>query len=430
MNAATADPGIARPFGSGRSFLWRNYIGLALDNGLFAGGMALIAADTVLPKAMESLGAGNLLISLAPVLVSIGFIWPQTLVAHRVERMASFQRSVVILGALQRLPYLLAGTALLLFGESMPSLALASLVLAPFLCGTVGGIQVGAYIQMTRRMLPDNRRASYLAIGAIIASLLGLVAGVVIHRVLSVHPGAVGFGLLHLIAFAVLMLSLLVMSLLREPPPMAPVSRGIGLRENLRSLPGILRGDRVFRDFVLMRILLAASGLVMPFLGLHALKQTHAETAFLGILVMAQTVGAILGNVSSAWLGDRYGAGRPVFLGAVVLAAALGSLPWITDRVGFELLFAAYGFGWASNQVGVKTLGLAIAPAGRLPTYSSMGSLITLPAMLGAALLGGYLRNEGLALPLVAIAAGFCIIASLIPLRSCLSWREHYGEAA
>jgi predicted MFS family arabinose efflux permease len=420
----TSDTGRIRPF------LWRNYAGLALDGGLFTGGMAFIAADTVLPKAMESLGAGSLLIALSPVLVSIGFIWPQTLVAHRVERMHAFHRSVVLLGALQRLPYLLAGVALLLCGGTLPSVALACLVLAPFLCGTIGGIQVGAYIQMTRRILPDHRRASCMAANATIASLLGLAAGAVIHRVLADHPGATGYGILHLIAFGFLVLSLVAMMLLREPPPEPPTRPPLSLGENLGSLPGILREDRAFRAFVLMRILLAATGLVTPFLGLHALAQTRAGPEFLGLLVVAQTVGAILGNICSAWLGDRHGAGRPVFLGSAVLAATLCCLPWANGRFGFEALFAAYGFGWAANQVGVKTLALAIAPTGRLPTYSSMGSLLTLPAMLGVAFIGGTLHANGVDLPVVAILAGLCILGSVLFLRSCLTWKLRYGEAA
>ena len=432
--APTAEPGSPEraawppPAGRSRPFLWRNYAGLALDGGLFTGGMAFIAADTVLPKAMESLGAGSLAIALAPVLVSVGFIWPQTLVAHRVERMASFQRSVVLLGAIQRLPYLMAGVALLLFGDTLPTLALACLVLAPFLCGTIGGIQVGAYIQLTRRILPDHRRASCMAASATVAALLGLAAGVVIHRVLSDHPGATGYGILHLIAFGFMLCSLLAMSLLQEPPPEPPSRPPLSLGDNLRSLPGILRRDLAFRSFVLMRVMLAATGLVTPFLGLHALARTQTGPEFLGLLVVAQTVGAILGNICAAWLGDRHGAARPVLLGSAVSAATLCCLPWTDGRLGFEVLFAAYGFGWAANQVGVKTLALAIAPAGRLPTYSSMGSLLTLPAMLGMALVGGALRAQGVALPVVAVLAGLCLVASLLFLRPCQTERLRYGK--
>jgi MFS family permease len=419
-----------RPTREPRPFLRRNYAGLIFDGGLFVGGMSFIAAETVLPKAMQSLGAPNLLIALAPVLVSIGFIWPQTLVAHRVERMRSYKRSVVLLGAMQRLPYLFAGLALLWFGESTPLLALACLALAPFLCGTVGGIQVGAYIEMTRRVLPDNRRASYHALSAVVASVLGLVAGGVIHTVLTHHPGPVGYGILHLLGFVFLMLSLASMALIQEPPPDDRPRPQVSLRDNLRSLPGILRHDRAFRAFVIMRVLLAASGLVTPFLALHALARTGAEASFLGVLVIWQTVGAIFGNLCSGWLGDRHGAGRPLFVGSSILAVSLGCLPWITEAGGFQILFAAYGFGWAANQVGVKTLALAIAPAGRLPTYSSMGSLLTLPAMISMAVIGGWLRDYGVPIPLVAIAAGMLLLISLIFLRGSLTWNAHMAASA
>jgi len=72
----------------------------------------------------------------------------------------------------------------------------------------------------------------------------------------------------------------------------------------------------------------------------------------------------------------------------------------------------------------VKTLALAIAPAGRLPTYSSMGSLLTLPAMLGVAMAGGALRDVGIPLSIVAVAAGACLAASMLFLRSSLAWRS------
>ena len=182
---------------STRSSLRRNYLALGLDGGLFMGGMAFIAADTVLPTLIRQLGGPNWVIGLLPVLMGLGFMWTPLFVAHRVERMATMKPFILPCGLAQRLPFLIAGIALLLFAGDYPMLALSAVVLAPLISGSFGGASQGAYLQMNKRVLPANRLASSFAMRFIVGAMIAMGAGTVIEYTLSSHPGTAGYAYLH-----------------------------------------------------------------------------------------------------------------------------------------------------------------------------------------------------------------------------------------
>jgi len=370
--------------------LRRNYVAMVVDGGFYFGGIAFVAPESVLPAMLAALDGPTWLVALAPTLAMIGFFLGPLFTAHLVEQRAMLRPYVVWVSLPQRLPPLFAGLALLLAADRYPGLALWAVALSPLLISTFGGAVVAGFWELFAKIIPARRRSSNLAVRNVVGTLLGVSAGGVVAAILTRWPGATGYGLLHLCCFACLMLSWAALLCIREQPHVPSTrARGEGWTKTVRLLPRFWRTDRRMRGFVAARVFGFGIGVVTPFLAVHALRVTGESGAFLGELVVAQSVGAIAGNAVGGWLGDRFG-GRIVaalgLAGGVVMCLAVlpaESRDWF---LGIFFLLGGAKFLW---MTGSNTLMLELFSGERRPTYVAITSILTLPAMFASAWLAG-----------------------------------------
>jgi len=399
---------------AGMKDLRRNFIAHSIDGGLYMGGIAFVAADSVLPAMVSKMGAPAWVVSLMPNAKFLGFMIVPIFFAAIVERCTRMHRYCMITGIPQRLPFLIAALILFFYGESHPTLALAAVALTPFLSGAVGGMGQGAWMQLVARTIPARRRSSLSATRNLIAAGIGIGAGFFIERVLSAYPGTTGFGILHLAAFASLALSFVFFAMIKEEvPENPPVVRHRSFRGYCHDLVDILRRDRDFRFYTVMRLFGPAFAFQVPFMAVHALDTLDAPEAFVGALVSSQIGGQVLGNLIGGWLGDRAGGrlllviARVLFLGMFVLGA------FAETRLGFQAYFALLGFCLMLNQIGNLTLMLEIAPDDRRPTYGALAGIINGPGMLFYALAGAAFWSTYQSMWIQAVIGGFGMLVSL-----------------
>lgn len=397
-----------------RRFFWRNYLANGIEGGIYIGGMALLSADSVLPAMIRSLGGPTWLISLMPMMMILGCVWPPLLTAHWIEQMTHVKPLCMVTGFLQRLPVGIAGIFLLTCADTHPELVLAVAALAPLVSGLLFGSSMGAWTELVTRIIPKERRASCWAIRYLVTAVIGVAAGVIVRWVLDEYPGPRGYGLLHLSCFGFLMLSYAVFAMIREMPrPLHLTTNGRGLSENLRSLPTLVRNDLRLRSFMIARVLRSGLFVVSPFLAIHALETTGNSDAYLGQLVSVQMAGAIVGNIVAGYLGDRFGGKRililaRLILAAVALLAAINQAGW-----GFLVVFFLLGFGTYADRVGGATLSVEICPEDRRPTVMSLMMTISFPSMLAAAAASTALRESCSSLIPAASVTAVCLLTSV-----------------
>jgi MFS family permease len=402
-----------------RKHFRRNYSLHFLEGGLFMGGLAFIAFDSVLPPIIESLGGPNWLISLVPMMMFLGFMWPPLLMAHITERLPRLKWFIMLLGVPQRVVFLFAGLALLFWADKYPVFVLALVALAPLLSGLAGGVSWAAWVELTSRMIPPNRRSSVMAVRAVIGGLIGLLAGQVIRIILERTPGAEGYAQLHFIVFGILVVSLILFAFMKEPRWVSPPdTERTGLLKNLASMPKILRDDRHFRRFVLSQCFGAGFFIMIPFLSIHALNTTGRSEAFLGLLVQAQMAGNIGTNFFAGWMGDRFG-GKIVFVCAKVLFVILSVGALVnTAAWGFVALFFLLGCATSFQMVGRSTLSIELCPDRRRPTYLALLQFSIFPAMLLAAVLATVIREIfGVLYPAALLSAVLMTVSLVYLLR-------------
>lgn len=360
-----------------------------LEGGFYMAGLVFISLETVLPSFVKHLGGADQLIAFMPVVLPATFSVLGLFIAPLVERMHQFKTFVCIFGALQRLPYLIAGLVMLLVPMSAPTL-LWVVMLTPLLSGLIGGIGVQAWMEMVTRMIPPNRRASGWAIRYQISNVIGLGAGVIIHQVLTHSPDSHGYAVLHLICFGFLVLSFTAQLFMREPPDTHPLRLPRPSYGNyLRGLPSLLRARPHLVRLIFARFTGMGYLMIVSFLSIHALKVTGATEGDKGHFVIAQMAGSILGSLFSAWCGDRHG-GRAAMLIARGMCLALCVALWFTQSfTGFLAAFFVLSFGLFTDRVGDLTLAAELCPYERRPTYQAVLGFCQVICLIAATQLSG-----------------------------------------
>ena len=393
-----------------------NYWVSALEGALFAGGLGFINASTILPKMVETLGGPVWLISLMPVLGQVGFLLPPILMAHRIERMHRFKPYVWTCCLLQRLAYGFAAVSLLIM-TGHPQVALAAVAIAPLLSGIFGGFGLVAWQRLFTKCIPREKRHSLFAMRSTIACIIGIAAGYVIEMVLGRWPDVLGYGILHGLAFTVLMISFCVFSLTREPAERRPAPAQTDLLTNLNSMPGLILADRHFVLLLLAKFFRNGAFIIAPFLAIQCLHVLDRPKSFLGVLVIVQMVGSILGNALAGTVGGKLGA-KYTMLGAL---GAFGCMSlWAisaTNMWEWIAIFVLFGAGTSMSEIANSALGLEMGRHDKRSTFLAVSALANLPGMLIAAGMSRLLYQH---FWLQAVATVVCVLIAavfLIPLR-------------
>ena len=401
-----------------KQFLSRNYLFHAIEGGFISGGMAFVSTNTILPRLVEILSGPAWMISLMPILMTLGYFFPPILTAHRVEKLEWVKPFVMLTAVFQRLPFLVAGLVLMFWGGQYKFLALSVIILAPLLSGLAGGFSMTAWQELVIKTIPENRRSSLFASRQILSAGIGMAAGGVITSILNQDSGIEGYGILHLITFGFMILSFIFFAMVHETDlPQQFETKPVTLKENLRQMPQLLKQVPHFQNYLITRSLMNGIFIMIPFMAIHALRVLNRPDSFMGYLVTAQMAGAISGNMIAGYLGDRFGGKIPMLLSRFLFSITSLWAAFTQQEWAFLSIFFFYGFAHFLNQVGASTMNLEICPVKRRPTYLAIIAFFSAATMLGVSLLSAILWKIWETFAILAIVTLVSQILSIHFLR-------------
>lgn len=380
------------------------------------GGMAFIAADSVLPAAVSQLGGPNWLISLMPILAFIGFIWPPILTAGLIERRSRMKALCMISGVPQRLPFLIAGVLLIWKGEEEPTLALIAVAAAPLLSGIFGGLTMPAWIQLVAKTVRAQRRSSLTGMRNLVGALIGIGAAIFVEHILDKYDGATGFGILYLACFATITVSWFFFGMIKEAPVASTKSaHPFDIKRYIKDLAALAMHDKHFRLFCIIRVFGQSFFMSLPFIAISILDSGELNESFLGTIVGTQVAGTIIGNLIGAYLGDRYGGKVLLIIARVLIISAVAMMIHPSAATGLAFFFL-FGMGNPLNQIGAVTWMMEMAPEESRPTYTALAMFVAAPSMLIFSLSGAKLWSIFGSIQLLALFGLFGLGVSLILL--------------
>ncbi len=369
--------------------------------------MTLSEGTMVLPLLVRGLGGSTFLAGLLPSVLWFGWLGPQFLVAGPLQQLRRFLPVTRYLELVRSLLYLALGGIVLTWGASRPGLALSLFFPLFAISRCAAGSSAVARNELVARIVPAQDRPTLVSMRRLAGGVAGLLAGIAVRYILDARHSSFPNNyatllLLSGVSFGVAIVTL--RGIVERDSPIKPVE--LGLSQQIRRAPTILRKDVRFSGYIGMRT--AASGLTLaaPFYILYATEVLGAPAAMAGVYIALRTLALVLSNLfwgnqvkarGSLWVMQRafvLGAIAPLLVVIVAVAKALTVESNFPSFViwAFGLVFLVQGLATSASGIGEVTYLYEIAPERDRPSYfgltnTILGPVHFLPA-LGGALVG------------------------------------------
>lgn len=394
--------------------------------------LSFVSVSTVLPTLIDHLSHSPVAVGLVSTLASGGWLLPQLFAAGRINRLPCKKPAVIAPSLIGRPMFIVGALALFLLAETRPVLA-AAIILAGFgIFNMCDGIASVAWFDLFSKAVPPMRRGRFIGTTQVVGALLTTGVGGAVGYVLgdrSPFAYPANYAALFLAAAFCLALSLAFIANIRETPCQVN-DAALALRDYVRELGSIWRGDANFRTISFIRLILGLASLSSPFYAVYAINQKGVPTATIGFFLSAQIVGGFVYSILGGYLLERYG-GRlttrvEAFIAVIAPAVATvagvflpGNTPWFTGA--YLLLFASLGALNNSFMLGHMNYLLEISPESKRPIYVGLsntltGIIIVFP-LLGGALASALSYEPLFSLTVVGLLPALGLTARLVEPR-------------
>jgi MFS family permease len=364
-----------------------------MDNMLFVLAVSFISRETVMPLLVSHLTDSKILIGFIPAIYSISYYLPQLFVANRAESMKR-KLPFVLLGSgmIQRIPYLLAGIAILVFAQDSPMIAL---ILFFFLIGIGafgGGVVTPAWFSMIGKIIPVHRRGIFWGLSDGLGMMMGFVGAFFVGITLDVVAYPLNFATLFLIASIVMVFSWVALALTREPE--SPIiKQQIPLRNYFKQLPVILRENHNYRRFMISYSINRLSMMAVSFFIVYGNERFNLSGADVGMLTAVLIGSQAVMQLALGWLGDRKGHKLNLSFSAFAIALAAILAIGATDLTSLIPAFMLLGAAIASDGISKFNIILEFAVPEDQPTFIGLTNTLIAPITFLGPILGGVIAT-------------------------------------
>lgn len=395
--AAGVDPAIRRAIPA-------NTRRLVAAQGLQSAGDQVVDAKTVLPWLLHALGAPGFMLGLLVPIRESGSMLPQAVLTPWVRAQPRRKR-VWLIGALTQAAMaaviaLAAATATGAAAGALVLLGLAGFAVGRSLC-SIGSKDIQG------RVIPKGHRGRVSGVSTMVGGVAAITVGAAV-RVLGGAGRLAESDLEWLVGAAALawVAGAVIFARIAEPAT-APEDPGAGpgwLRESV----DLLREDRPFRRFVVVRALLLVSALAPAFLVALAARG-GAGLGGLGTFLIASGAASIIGGRISGRLSDR-SSRRAMILGAAaasaVILAALALARLAPGAAGWALPATYFLLALTHTEIRVarKTYVVDMATGDRRTEYVAVGNTAMGAILLLTGVISGALAHIGVEWALLLLA--------------------------
>jgi MFS family permease len=339
-------------------FVWknlrRNYAGHFVHGMLGMTGFRLVNAPTFIPAYLHLISGSDFFVSLGASLQQLGGVISPIAGAAQIEHRTKILPVSMFLGTMMRVQILgIALAGWFLGGTPL----LVSVLMFLFLLGLFSGPQGVAFQFLLAKMIPIVRRGQLQGwrnlTGGIIAASLSFFAGkyLIGHNVFGN-----GYSTTFTLAFILTSLGLTAFRfLVREPEP-PTVRPRTPIRERLRDLGPMLRGNPGFMYFMIARTFAIASRVAQPFYIIYVGKQIGFSGDVVGSLSLAFLGADTVMSVGWGYLADRYGFRSNFIIALAFWISSTVLLMSVTSPMWLFIAFFGLGAGNSGYQMSAQNI--------------------------------------------------------------------------
>jgi MFS family permease len=351
-----------------------------------------------MPAFVRQFTDSALIIGMVNTVWNGAWLIPQLAAANALSHIQRKQSALVRAGLLSRVNLLLIALALALGLWQRPGwLLVVFFALLTLFFGFDAFARL--WFDIVAKAIPGNRRGRLFGIGQVVTSLVAIAIGAFVRWILGPQGPAFPMNYAWLFGLAGLctLLGLGALASIHEPLEDVPEERA-SWRSYLPQLAKILREQTAYRRAIAAWLISGLVTLASPFYVLFATDQLRLTPETIGLFIIAQTLGSLIGSSSFGALAERKGPGAVIR--ASIVASVTGPLmalalyfvheaSWLTWA--FAWVFVALGIVNSSIMLGFMNYILELAPPAQRPTYmglsNTLGGVLVLVPMLGGWLL-------------------------------------------
>ncbi len=361
-----------------------------LDGSLFGVALGFASFSAVLPLFVASMTDSATLIGLVPAIHSTGWLLPQLFTASHVSRLRKYKRTVLLATIHERVPFLgFAIIALLL-----PFIGLNMGLILTFLLliwqGLGGGFTANAWTSMISKIMPPESRGTFFGMQSGLANLFVSMSAVGAGYLLDYFDAPWDFATCFLLAMVFFTVSWFALALTREPEDtgkIIPEKKSFFWDDAKK----VLRRDRNFDWFLLVRVLSQFATMGFSFYIIYALRDFNMTKIISGYLIATLTISQTVANMGMGWIGDKVGHRMMLIIGAI--AAFLSAvLAWnATSLAWFYPIFVLTGIANVAIWTNSISMTVDFGNDTERPIYIGLSQTLTAPATIIAPLIGGWI---------------------------------------
>jgi len=372
----------------GTKYVRRNFYLNVFDGAVFAFAMAVVAQNTVFPVFIKSIGGSSIAIGLIPVFWTIGFNFPQILIANFAGKIPYKKDLLLLTCFFQRLFWLALG---LVSYFLLPKLSVEMGVIIIFFFFTLaalgGGINFPGWFDLISKITPVNLRGRLFAWRVSIGALLGVLGGYLVKYILGKYAFPNNYALLFLIAFLITMVSYALLFFIKEEQPSKTGIKS-SFYEYLRYLPVVLRRDKNFRNFLIADVTMIVAFTSFAFFTVDAIEKFSLPDSSAGVFTMIIMVSMVIGSLFFGHLADVYGHKiNLVFISLFTMIACILAI-FAVNIYMFYFVFVFSALATALLQISRITIVAEMCSEKDRAIYVALTNIVTVPFVLTGILAG------------------------------------------
>ena len=380
----------------------------------------LSSARLVLPWLMGIIGAPVWMVGLLVPIRESGALLPQVFVAGFI-RLKPKRKGVWVMGAaLQAFAALILAVLAL---EGSGSIGGAGVLIVLILLSLARGLSSIASKDVMGKTIAKRRRGTLMGWSGSVAGGATLAAGGIL-MLLGDRPGNTALAVLLSVAALSWVLNAFCAARIKEVP--GAVDGGENAWDSVKLGLSLLKEDRTFLHFNIVRALLLSSALALPYIALLGQQQSGSELGGLGLLVVVSGLAGMVASPIWGKLADQ--SSRRVMRNAAIgtvacclLGASLAWLPgaWAQSVWPYAVVYALLVIVHHGVRLGRKTYIVDMASQNDRALYVALSNTLTgVLMLLVGGVIGGlaqWLGSAALLLLLALTAVGAILSAQKLP---------------
>lgn len=377
--------------------LRRNFLLFFLDLVLFGTAFTLISGTTVIPDFVRHLTNSDLVLGFVASIYNVAWLLPQIVLAQFINRGTRRKPFITWTAIPFRMVMIVMAIGIAVIGPNDVTLILLVFLVGYTLFAAADGLVTIAWADLVGTSIPDRWRGVLLSAGEFLLAFTALGTRALVQQLLGPKgaPFPQNYAQVFGIAGVIFVIAGICLTFLVEEKQKKPVEPGPRLREYLPYLGNVLRSDKTFRQFTIVRSLLDLTLLAAPFyiiFGINSLKIPSAT--LVGDSILLAMVGSAVAALVMSWLSHRIGSRAVIILLAFASIShpLLALLSFVAGEPALYGAFFMLGVISAGGAPGYFDWIITYAPPDRRPIYVGLTNTISAVSHL-APLLGGFILS-------------------------------------